>query len=87
MTLLLNASVAFLALVATALAILALIGWARARTSRMALLAFGFGIIAAAGLLTAFGMFTGRTPLFLLTWQSLLAAVGLFIVYLAAVKR
>ncbi|MEK6974906.1 MAG: hypothetical protein AABY18_01025 [Candidatus Thermoplasmatota archaeon] len=87
MTLLLNASVALLALVATALAILAFIGWTRNRTGRLAMLAIGFGIVAAAGIITAIGMFTSQTPVAMLTWQSLLLAAGLFVVYLAAVKR
>jgi hypothetical protein len=86
-TLLLNASVALLALVASALAILAFIGWTRNRTGRMGLLAIGFAFVAGAGILTAIGLFTDQTPVTMLTWQSLLVAAGLFVVYLAAVKR
>ncbi|MHB1260110.1 MAG: DUF7521 family protein [Thermoplasmatota archaeon] len=87
MTALLNVVVALMAVVATAVTTLAVIAWRRSGQVRTALLAFGFGLVAIAGILTGLGLFSGGEPIDLLTWQSMLVSCGLFVVYVAAVKR
>ncbi|MGB0652993.1 MAG: hypothetical protein ACPGQL_07310 [Thermoplasmatota archaeon] len=87
MSSLLNASAAVLSLVALAVTLLAFLGWRRSGLGKQLLLALGFGCFAAAGIVTSIGLFRGTSEVTLLTWQTLLAAVGVFMVYVAAVKR
>lgn len=74
-------------LVATVLTVLAALAWRRSRRGRIGLLTLGFGLVAAAGAITAYGLFSGMDAVDLLAYQSALVAAGLLTVYFAAVKR
>lgn len=87
MSVVLNAATAFLALGGATLSGLAFIGMRRSGQARIGLLSLGFLAFAVAGIWTAVGLFNGSPLVELLTVQTLLCAAGVFIVYLAAVKR
>lgn len=87
MTVVLNAATALLALGGLVLAVLSAVAWRRSGQARLGVLALGFLLFAAAGTWTAVGLFTGAAVVGMLTTQTLLSAAGLFVVYLAAVKR
>jgi hypothetical protein len=84
---LVNIGAALLALGGLALTVLSLIAWRRSRRGRHGFLAAGFACFAVAGAVTSIGLFSGAEPLALLGQQSLAAAAGLFMIYLASVKR
>ncbi len=87
MSTLLNAAAAILTIGALVLTVLAALAWHRSRAGRLALLAGGFGLFAAAGLSTSAGLFSNASLQGMLTVQTTLTAAGVFVVYLAAVKK
>lgn len=87
MSILLNAGVAASTVLATLLAVLGLLGWRRSRSPRLGLLALGFGAFAVAGLGTSWWLFRGHDVESAFAFHVLASAVGLLLVYLAAVKR
>lgn len=82
-----NAGAALLALGGLALTVLSLLAWRRSRRGRHGFLAAGFACFAGAGMVTSVGLFSGANPLSLLAQQSAASAAGLFLIYLASVKK
>lgn len=83
----LNVAVAAYALTALALAVLGVLGWRRSRRTKIGVLAAGFGLFAAGGLLAAWWLFAREDLETLLTLHLGLGAAGLLTVYVATVKR
>ncbi len=87
MSTLLNAAAAVLTLGALVLTALAAMAWWRSRSGRLGVLAIGFALFAAGGASTSAGLFSGASIQGMLTVQTTLTAAGVFVVYLAAVKK
>ncbi len=87
MSIILNAAAAILTLGALVLTALATLAWYRSRAGRLGLLAIGFALFAAGGVSTSAGLFSGASIQGMLTVQTALTATGVFVVYLAAVKK
>lgn len=87
MSLALNAATALFTLGALVISALSAGAWWRSGQPRLGVLALGFLLFGAAGAWTAVGLFTGKDALDMLTAQTLLSAAGVFVTYIAAVKR
>lgn len=87
MSTLLNVGVAAGAVLSTLLAVLGLVAWRRSRSPRLALLALGFSAFAVGSLATTWWLFRGQDVENAFAIHVLASAVGLLLVYLAAVKR
>lgn len=87
MSTLLNAGVAAGAVLATLLAVLGFIAYRRSRSPRLALLALGFAAFASGSLATSWWLFRGQDVENAFGIHVVASAVGLLLVYLAAVKR
>ena len=84
---LVNIGAALLTLGGFALALVSLLAWRRSRRARHGILAAGFAAFGVGGAITSAGLFSGANPLAMLGEQSIASAAGLFLIYLASVKK